>query len=102
MDYIRVLGEYINKKEGRKINFKEIKSHPFYKGNLFSFGSNDYVISSKKDEIIRILENMSGKKMEDYPPKFAKKYTHRKFLKAKEKRPEEMAFENKKYYIVLL
>ena len=102
MDYIRVLGEYINKKEGRKINFKEIKSHPFYKGNLFSFGSNDYVVSSKKDEIIRILENMSSKKMEDYPPKFAKKYTHRKFLKEKEKRPEEMAFENKKYYIVLL
>lgn len=102
MEYIKILGEYLNKKMNRKIDFKGIKTHPIYRENLFSYGSDDYLISKNKEEITNLLITLSSRKAEDYPAKLAKKYTHKKYLKAKEKRPEEFKVADKRYYIVLL
>lgn len=102
MDYIRVLGEYINKKENKKIDFKGIKKHPLYTKNLYSYGIEDFVIGEKREEVQEILLAMSSKRAIDYPDKYAKKYTHKKFLKAKEKRMEEFKIGDKKFFIVIL
>ena len=102
MEYIRVLGEYLNKKQNRKIDFKGIKTHPIYKENLFAYGIDDYLISKNREELQNLLITLSMRKAEDYPPKLARKYTHKKFTKAREKKVEEFKMGDKKYYIVLL
>lgn len=102
MEYIRALGEYLNKKNNRKIDFKGIKAHPLYKENLFSYGIDDYAISKSREELQNLLITLSMRKAEDYPAKFAKKYTHRKFLKAREKKVEEIRVGDKRYFLVLL
>ena len=102
MEYIKVLGEYLNKKQNRKIDFKGIKTHPVYRDNLFSYGIDDYLISKNREEIWNLLITLSSRKAEDYPAKLAKKYTHKKYTKAKDKKVEEFKVRNKKYYIVLL
>jgi len=102
VDNIRILGEYINKKENKKIDFKGIKRHTLYKDNLFTYGSIDYVVSGNREELQNLLITFSSRRPEDYPDKLAKKYTHKKFLKAREKRIEEFKIGDKKYYIVAL
>ena len=102
MDYTKILGEYLNKKEGRKIDFKNIKKHTLYRDNLFSYGGEDYIISGNREEIQNLLITFSQRKAEDYPPKLAKKYTHKKYVKAKEKKPEEFKLADKKYFVIKL
>jgi len=48
------------------------------------------VVSAKREELQNLLITFSSRRPEDYPDKLAKKYTHKKFLKAKEKRIEEL------------
>jgi hypothetical protein len=101
-DRMSALGEYINKGLGRKINFKGIKMHPIYRDALFSFGTDDYIVGEKASEVNGIAFELSTKRGEDYPPKLAKKYTHKKYQKAKEKKAEEIVFKGKKYFIIKL
>lgn len=101
-DRIGALGEYINKKLGKKINFKNIKMHSIHRGFLFAFGADDYIVGNKLSEVEGVAVDLSYKKGEDYPPKLAKKYTHRKYQKAKDKKAEEIVFKGKKYYIIKL
>lgn len=102
MDYTKILGEYINKKTNKKIDFKGIKKHTLYQENLYVYGIDDYVISNNRMELQNLLITFSARRAEDYPEKLAKKYTHKKFLKAKEKKIEEFKVGDKKYYIVIL
>lgn len=102
MDYTKVLGEYINKKEARKIDFKQVKKHTLYRDNLYTYNGEDYVISNSREELQNLLITFSQRRAEDYPPKLAKKYTHKKYLKAKEKKAEEFRHEDKKYYLIKL
>jgi len=99
---ITALGEYINQGLGKKINFKGIKSHPVARGFLFSYGTDDYIISEKNDEVLRVAFELSQKKASDYPSKLAKKYTHRKYEKANTKKPESIVLKGKKYFIIKL
>ncbi len=99
---IGALGEFINEELNKKINFKGIKSHSIFRGFLFSYGSDDYIVGEKKAEVEGVAIEMSIKKAHDYPPKLAKKYTHRKYQKAHEKNPVSIIFKSKKYFIIKL
>ncbi len=99
---IGALGEFINEGLNKKINFKGIKAHSLYRGFLFSYASDDYIVGEKKAEVEGIAIEMSIKKSYDYPPKLAKKYTHRKYQKAHEKKPVQVTFKGKKYFIIKL
>ncbi len=99
---IGALGEFINEELNKKINFKGIKSHSIFRGFLFSYGSDDYIVGEKKAEVEGVAIEMSIKKAHDYPPKLAKKYTHRKYQKAHEKNPVSIIFKGKKYFIIKL
>jgi hypothetical protein len=99
---IGALGEFINQGLKKKINFKAIKMHSVHRGHLFSFGAEDYIVGDNKAEVEGIAIDLSYKKAEDYPPKLAKRYTHRKYQKASEKTPVAVVFKGKKYFIIKL
>lgn len=102
MENMKALGEYINKKLNKKIDFKGIKTHPVYRENLFSYNGEDYLVSGKKVELQNLILTISSRKPEDYPAKLGKKYTHKKYIKAKEKRIEEIRVGNKSFFLIVL
>lgn len=101
-DRIAALGMYINGKLGRNINFKQIKGDHLYKGVLFTCMKEDYLVSDKKSEVIQAIVTMANKKPEDYNQKQVKRYTHTKFRKIRERKPEEIKVKGKSYFIIHL
>lgn len=101
-DRLDAIGNYINDKSGKKINFKGIKADRVYRGLLFTYMGEDYIISDSKDEVIDVLWKMSAARSEDYNKKDAKRYTHIKFKKAKEKKVMDYSYKRKAYFVVEL
>lgn len=102
VDRIQALGQFLVKKTGKNFDFKVIRGDNFFKGTLFSIGENYYLVSNNEMEIIEIAYKMSHTRFCDYPAKFAKKYTHMRFVKAEQKRPEVFMVKNKRYSIITL
>lgn len=102
-DKLGVIGSYINKKYGKTINFKGIKADTsLYKGILFSYLKADYLVTNTKDEMIDILWKMSSVDSTKLNKKDAKKYTHTKYKRAKEKTITNFSHNGRKYFIVEL
>lgn len=99
---MQALGQYIVTKTGKNFNFKSIKMDNFFKNLLYSVGNDYYIISDKEFDIVELTHKMATTKFSDYPEKFAKKYTHMRFLKANQKKAESFVFKGKKYFLVLL
>jgi len=99
-DRIMALGLYINERLGKNINFKQIKGDPVYRGVLFIYKNEDYLVSDRKSEVIDTIVTMSRKKPEDYPQKMVKRYTHTKFKKIRERKPVEFKVKGKSYFII--
>lgn len=102
VDRIQALGQYLVAKKNKNFDFKLIKADQYFKGVLFSIGSDNYLVSDNEYEIIETANRMSTTKFCDYPAKFAKKYTHMRFVKANQKKYEVFNVKNKKYFIVTL
>jgi hypothetical protein len=102
MEIFIALGNYIVKKTGKNFDFKQIKGDSYFKNNLFSIGTTFYLISTNPVDMATITYKMSHTKFSEYPAKFAKKYTHMRFVKAELKNPEVFTYNNKRYYIIIL
>ncbi|MGL4534015.1 MAG: hypothetical protein ACRC0V_03890 [Fusobacteriaceae bacterium] len=102
IDRIQALGQFLVKKTGKNFDFKVIRADNFFKGVLFSIGETYYLVSDKEMETIDAASKMSHTRFCDYPAKFARKYTHMRFVKAEQKRSEIFMMKNKRYYIVTL
>ncbi|MGL5964543.1 MAG: hypothetical protein ACRCZ2_09165 [Fusobacteriaceae bacterium] len=102
LDRIQALGQYLVTKKGKNFDFKQIKADNFFKGVLFTVGTDNYLVSNNEFEIIETAHKMSTTRFCDYPAKFAKKYTHMRFVKANQKKSETFQFKNKKYFITIL
>lgn len=102
VDRIQALGQYLVTKKGKNFDFKQIKADNFFKGVLFAIGTEHYLVSDNEFEVIEVANKMSTTKFADYPAKFAKKYTHQRFVKANQKKYEMFQVKNKKYFIVIL
>ena len=81
IDRINALGQFLVNQTGKTFNFKSIKSDHMYPGILFSFAGEDYLVTPDKAELDLTIALMASRTFEDYPPKHARKYTHRKFEK---------------------
>ncbi|GLI55926.1 hypothetical protein PM10SUCC1_14400 [Propionigenium maris DSM 9537] len=99
---LAAIGNYLNDKSGKKINFKTIKADSYYRGILFTYMREDYLITDSKPEMIDILWKMSAARSEDFNKKDAKRYTHIKFRKAKEKKVLNYNYKGRNYFIVEL
>lgn len=86
IDRINALGQFLVNKTGKNFNFKQIKNDHMYPGILFSFSGEDYLVTPDKAELDLTIALMSSRTFEDYPPKHARKYTHRKFEKINKKK----------------
>lgn len=73
-----------------------------YPGILFSFAGEDYLVTPDKAELDLTIALMASRTFEDYPPKHARKYTHRKFEKINKKVQENITYKGKKYVIIKL
>ena len=102
LDRIQVLGQYIIEKTKKNFNFKNIKMDSYFKNVLYFIGNDYYLVSNSEYEIVETANKMSMTKFSDYPEKFAKKYTHMRFVKANQKKIETFSFKGKKYFIVQL
>lgn len=102
LDRINALGQYLVEKTGKPFNFKQIKGDHIYPGILFSFAGEDYLVTPDKAELEYTISLMGSRTFEDYPPKHARKYTHRKFGKINKKIQEIVNYKNKKYIIIKL
>ena len=102
LDRINALGQYLVEKLGKPFNFKQIKGDHMYPGILFSFAGEDYLVTPYKAESEYTIALMGSRTFEDYPPKHARKYTHRKFGKINKKTQEIVNYKNKKYIIIKL
>lgn len=102
IDRIQALGQFLVKKTGKNFDFKQVKADHFFKGVLFFIGETYYLVSDNEMETIDAAYKMSHTRFCDYPAKFAKKYTHMRFVKAEQKRAETFMVKNKKYFIVTL
>ncbi|MGL5122906.1 MAG: hypothetical protein ACRC6K_01885 [Fusobacteriaceae bacterium] len=99
---VQALGQFLILKKGKNFDFKQIKMDSFFKGVLFLVGTEYFVVSDKESEILETVFKMSTTRFCDYPAKFAKKYTHMRFVKANQKSSEILNLKGKKYYIVTL
>lgn len=99
---ITAVGEYINKNSKQKINFKQIKMDNYFKGLLFSYKLDDYLISEDKGKLKDFGNKLKDSKFEDYPKKLAKRYTHTKFKKINEKKIDIIKLKDKQYFIIKL
>ena len=102
IDRINALGQYLVEKTGKTFNFKMIKGDHMYPGILFSFAGEDYLVTPDKAELDYTIALMGSRTFEDYPPKHARKYTHRKFGKINKKTQEIIVHKGKKYVIIKL
>lgn len=102
IDRINALGQYLVEKTGKTFNFKMIKGDHMYPGILFSFAGEDYLVTPDKAELDYTIALMGTRTFEDYPPKHARKYTHRKFGKINKKTQEIFVHKGKKYVIIKL
>lgn len=97
------VGSYINKKTGKTINFKGIKAdNSLYKDILFSYLKDDYIITDSKEEMMEVLWQMSNVDSTKLNRKDAKKYTHTKFKRAKEKKIVNFGCNGRTYFIIEL
>lgn len=101
-DRLDIIGNYLNEKTKKVINFKAIKSDRVYRGLLFTYMGEDYIISDSKEEVIDALWKMSAARSVDYNKKDAKRYTHIKFKKAKEKKILSYSYKRRGYFVVEL
>ena len=101
-DRLTAIGNYLNDKTKKKINFKTIKADRYYRGLLFTYMGDDYIISDSKPEMIDTLWKMSAARSMDFNKKDAKRYTHTKFMKAKEKKILNYNCNGKNYFVVEL
>lgn len=101
-DRIQVLGQYIIEKTKKNFNFKVIKMDSYFKNVLYCIGTEYYLVSDTEYEIIDTAHRMSTTRFCDYPEKFAKKYTHMRFVKANQKKIEAFNVKGKRYFIVQL
>ena len=99
---LEVIGNYLNEKTKNTINFKTIKTDVYYKGILFTYMKEDYLITETKEEMLDVLWQMSSARSDDFNKKDAKRYTHTKFKKAKEKNIISYGYKRKGYFIVEL
>ena len=99
---LAAMGNYLNDKTNKKINFKTIKADSYYRGVLFTYMRDDYLITDSKPEMIDLLWKMSNARSEDFNKKDAKRYTHIKFKKAKEKKIVNYNCNGKNYFLVEL
>lgn len=99
---ISALGQYIVKQTGKNFNFKMIKADGFYKGVLFSYGIDDYLVSNDRVELLSTIELISLRTSKDYPAKLVKRYTHSKFDRIGKKKEEILNLNGVKYYIIKL
>lgn len=99
---LAAIGSYLNEKTNKQINFKTIKADRHYKGLLFTYMGEDYIISDSKQEVIEVLWKMSSARSDDFNKKDAKRYTHIKFKKAKEKKIMTYGYNRKGYFVVEL
>jgi len=99
---LAAIGTYLNEKTKKQINFKTIKADRHYRGILFTYMGEDYLISDSKQEVIGALWQMSSAKSEDFNKKDAKRYTHIKFKKAKEKKIMNYSCNRRGYFVVEL
>ncbi|MBC2855171.1 hypothetical protein H3N56_01505 [Cetobacterium sp. 2A] len=99
---ISALGQYIVKKTGKPFNFKLIKADPIYKGVLFSIGTDDYLVTNDRVELLSTIELLSLRTSRDYPPKLIKRYTHAKFEKVKDKKEETVVLNGIRYTVIHL
>lgn len=102
IERINALGQYIITKTGKNFNFKLIKMDGYFKNTLYYIGSDYYLVSDTESEILNVAHSMSTTRFCDYPEKFAKKYTHMRFVKAAQKKAESFIFKGKKYFIITL
>ena len=102
-DRLNALGQYIIEQTKRNLNFKQIKNDPIYYNILFTFGTDDYLVTDDKDEITATIQLMEFRAFhKDYPPKQLKRYTHRKFEKIHKKKEEYITVKGKRYIIIKL
>ncbi|MCJ8341977.1 MAG: hypothetical protein MJH09_03865 [Cetobacterium sp.] len=101
-DRIGALGQYIVKETGKPFNFKLIKTSTVYKGILFTVGTEDFLVTDDKRELLATTELIGMRTALDYPVKLAKRYTHAKFQHIDKKKEEIFIVNGKKYYIVRL
>ena len=102
-DRLNALGQYIIEQTKRNFNFKQIKNDPIYYNILFTFGTDDYLLTDDKDEITATIQLMEFRAFhKDYPPKQLKRYTHRKFEKIHKKKEEYITVKGKRYIIIKL
>ena len=74
-----------------------------YYNILFTFGTDDYLVTDDKDEITATIQLMEFRAFhKDYPPKQLKRYTHRKFEKIHKKKEEYITVKGKRYIIIKL
>ncbi|MGL4357599.1 hypothetical protein [Cetobacterium sp.] len=99
---ISALGQYLVKETGKNFNFKMIKPDGYYKGVLFSYGIDDYLVSSDRVELLGTIELISMKTARDYPAKLVRRYTHSKFDRIGKKKEETIVVNGVKYYIIKL
>ncbi|MBC2851851.1 hypothetical protein H5J22_10635 [Cetobacterium sp. 8H] len=99
---ISALGQYIVKSTGRPFNFKQIKMDNIYKGVLFSVGTDDYLVTNDRRELLETIELMTIRTPRDYPGKLARRYTHAKFEKISSKKEEAIVLNGVKYFIIKL
>ena len=99
---ISALGQYIVKQTGKNFNFKMIKPDGYYKGVLFSYGADDYLVSSDRVELLSTIELISIKTSKDYPAKLVRRYTHSKFDKIGKKKEDTIVITGVKFYIIKL
>lgn len=102
IDRIQALGQYLINKTGKNFNFKQIKADSYFKGVLYTLGTENYLLSDSEYEIVETAHRMSTTRFCDYPEKFAKKYTHMRFVKANQKKIENFVYKGKKFYIITL
>lgn len=101
-DKIAALGQYLVKQTGKNFNFKMIKPDGYYKGVLFSYGSDDYLVTNDRAELLGTMEVIAMRTAMDYPPKLVRRYTHAKFDKINKKKEDSVVINRIKFYIIKL
>lgn len=102
-DRLNALGQYLIEQTKKTFNFKQIKNDPIYYNILFTMGTDDYLVSNDKNEIVATIQLMEHRAYNrDYPPKQLKRYTHRKFEKIHKKKEEYITVKGVRYIIIKL
>ncbi|MGL5798203.1 MAG: hypothetical protein ACRCYT_08350 [Cetobacterium sp.] len=99
---ISALGQYLVKQTGKNFNFKMIKPDGYYKGVLFSYGVDDYLVTNDRVELLSTIEVMTLRTARDYPAKLVRRYTHSKFDRISQKKEEIIVVNGVRFYIIKL